>query len=139
MPPQFLLGIPELFASRRQAKMVSSLDKARAKAAIESTRSEQDFRTLEDPREQAQLRQSMYGRGMGKSSIATQEGARLTDIQARRNAALASQRGLQESGLSLIRKQRKYARRMFPLQVYNQVLGQAAEVGGMAGGGIPGA
>ena len=124
----------------RQQKMQMALEKDRAEAALASTRSEQEFRSLEDPREQAQLRQSMYGRGMGKSSIATQEGARLTDMQARRNAALASQRGLQESGLSLIRKQRKYARRLLPLQIaapFGEALKGAGQMA--AGGGVPGA
>lgn len=118
---QQFLNIFSSLAQRRQEKMASALEKQRAQAALGSVISEQGFRTLEDPREQAQLRQSLYARGMGKSSIATQDTARLSDIQGRRNAALASQRGLAESGLSLIRKQRKFARRMFPLKMYAQM------------------
>ena len=111
---------------RRQDKNASAYEKARAKAALADIEREQGFRKLEDPREQAMLRQSMFGRGLGKSSIATQEGARLTDIQARRNAALASQRELARSGLSLIRKQRKFARRIQWLPVLAQATGGAA-------------
>ena len=110
-------GLVGQFLDRRQQKMASALEKQRAHAALASVVREQGFRELEDPREQAQLRQSLYARGMGKSSIAAQDTARLTDIQARRQAALASQRGLAESGLSLIRRQRKFARRTFPLQM----------------------
>ena len=120
------------FANRRQEKMASGLEKYRAKAALAGIQSEREFRALEDPREQAELRQSLAGRGLSKSSIATQNTARLTDIQARRNAALAMQHESARRGLSLIRKRRKFARRMFPIDLYQQWVQGASEVAGAA-------
>ena len=114
------------------------LEKARAHAALEGTQSDIAFRGTEDPREQAALRQSLAGRGLGKSSIAQQDTARLSDMQARRMAALQSQQGIQERGLSLIRRTRKYQRRMMPFDIFGLVSQQAEQVGSVMAG-MPGA
>lgn len=136
-----ILGIAGGLIDWRQRKMAMALEKQRAQAALDSVEREQGFRALEDPREQAQLRQSMFARGLGKSSVATQEGSRLTDIQARRNAALASQRDLAASGLTLIRRQRRYARRQLPFEIANPFVAQAKQAASMIGGagGMPAA
>ena len=125
----------KMFADRRQAKMASGYEKARAQAALDQTNSEIGFRGLEDPREQAQMRQELAARGLGKSSISDQNRARLTDIQARRMAALGRQKAIEEHGLSLIRKRRKYARRIFPLQLLSQSIEAGKEIASAAPGG----
>ena len=124
----------KMFSDRRQAKMASGYEKARAQAALDQTNDEIGFRGLEDPREQAQMRQELAARGLGRSSIADQNRARLTDIQARRMAALNRQKGIEEHGLSLIKRRRKHARRIFPLQL----LSQAVEAGKEISTGAPG-
>lgn len=128
-------------ARRRYQKAEYSLEKARAQAALDQTNREIGFRQLEDPREQAEMRQSLAARGLGKSSIADQNKGRLTDMQARRMAALGDQRNLQERGLSLIRKQRRLNRRQQWFDIAGSFIktgeqaGQMAMGGGAGGGG----
>ena len=112
---------------RRLKRQTSAMEKAQQKAQLADIESEIGFRELEDPREQAQLRQSLFGRGMGKSSIATQNQARLTDIQARRRAVLARQKDLAHRGLSLIKLRARAAKRNYT--------GDLAEMWGVAMGG----
>ena len=122
---------------RRLDRKGYSAEKARAQAALDEIESEQGFRQLEDPREQKELKQSLFGRGLGKSSIATQNTARLSDIQARRRASLGRQRDLALRGLDLIRYRRKAARRLLPLQIYGMVENKFGEAAG-ALAGMPG-
>ena len=104
-------------AAMKLQKRQSSLERAQAAANLMDLDSEIEFRQTEDPREQSLLKQSMFGRGLGKSTINDQARARLTDIQARRMAALQRNREISRQGLSLIRKMRKYRRRMIPLDI----------------------
>lgn len=127
-----LLSVVGSLLGRRQDKMSSSFDKWRAQAALENADSEIGFRQLEDPREQSLLKQSMFGRGLGKSTINDQAKARLTDIQARRMAALSRQREEARRGLSLIRKRRKFSRRMFPFNMFQTIVGGIEETAGLA-------
>lgn len=122
-------------ARRRYQKAEYGLEKARAHAALDQTNREIGFRQLEDPREQAEMRQSLAARGLGKSSIADQNKGRLTDMQARRMAALGDQRNLQERGLSLIRKQRRLNRR----QQWFDIAGMFVKTGEQAGQAAMGA
>lgn len=61
----------------------------------------QQFREKEDPREQAQLNQGMWARGLGKSSINDQNRERLLSIQSNRNEQLAR-------AMELVHKKRRY-------------------------------
>jgi hypothetical protein len=71
----------------------------------------QAHRAVEDPREQAHLNQSMWGRGLGKSTIATQDMERLKGIQGRRNAALERQALIAAKEISLYKKYWRHKRR----------------------------
>lgn len=129
-------GLFKMFSKtgRNLRKKESAMERARAKAQLADIESEIGFRELEDPREQAQMRQSLFARGMGKSSIATQNQARLGDIQARRRAVLARQKDLAHRGLSLIRLRARAARRFMPfdtLDTLTQMAGGAASMYGM--------
>lgn len=116
------LGIFGKFSktARRLRKKQKSFDKAQRHAQIADIESELAFREKEDPREQAQLRQSMAGRGLGKSTINDQAQARLLDLQARRRAASERQRDLAHRGLSLIKLKAKAARRMLPVELLDE-------------------
>lgn len=70
-------------------KAKSRLERARANQAIADITSQQELRKTEDPREQAYNKQTLFARGLGKSTIADQDTSRLTGQQAARNAALA--------------------------------------------------
>lgn len=123
---------------RKLEREERKLESLRAHAALAGIREERAFRETEDPREQAMLRASMFGRGLGKSTIAEQEAGRLTGIQARRRAVLARQEEMALQGISILRKRRKAAKR----QVYPQLgmafladVSSAAEQAAKAGAG----
>ena len=123
-------------ARRRYQHQEFSNEQARAQAALNATRSEIGFRQLEDPREQAQLRQDLAARGLGNSSISAQNTARQQDIQARRMAALRSQEDLGNRGLSLLHKQRRLNRRQqwFDIATMINKTGEQATEGALSGG-----
>jgi len=100
-----------------------------ARANIESVKEAIAFREVEDPREQAQLNQGLFARGLGKSSIAEQDKSRLSLIQRNRRNQL--DRGLQiaEKGLSLIKKRWTYSHRIQWAQSVDDLL---SLVGGVA-------
>ena len=108
------------------------LEKAQLAESYRGAQSDREFRQLEDPREQAELKQSLFGRGLGKSSIAQRDTARLSDIQSRRMAALQAREEISRKGLSLFRKQRKFNKRMIPLDILGMMIssGNQATSGG---------
>src|SRR5262245_55025233 len=124
----FIGGLAQRFThtGRRLARRERSFQRAQAQAQLADVQSEIGFRQLEDPREQAQLRGSLFGRGLGKSSIATQNTARLTDIQARRMAALQRRQDLAARGIDLIKLRAKAARRLMPFDIIDDLTGAAA-------------
>jgi len=87
-------------------------------------------RETEDPREQAFQKQSMFGRGLGKSSIMEQEGKRLTDAQARRNASLSRAHKLTVDGLRLLKKKKQLANAMMWASSLDSLINLAAGAGG---------
>lgn len=119
---------------RKLKKMEHNYEKARQYAALAGIKDEQRFRKEEDPRERALLKQSLFGRGLGKSSIYDQDMARLTKAQARQRAALKRQKGIVYGGLSLIRQRRKYERRMLPMQIWGDIQGAASSAAPFLGG-----
>ena len=116
-------------SGRNLKKREFQLERDRAKAALADIRAEQAFRLEEDPREQAAMTQSMFARGMGKSSIREQDTARITGMQARRNAALFRAEGIAAQGLSLIRRRRKYGQRTAWAQSLDDILALAGATG----------
>ncbi len=118
---------------RKLARKEKSFQKAQQHAQIADIESEMAFRQTEDPRERVALKQSMFGRGLGKSTIATQGATRLGDMQARRRAALERQKDLAHRGLSLIKLRARAARRFLPYDILD--LGESA-LGSLAGMGM---
>lgn len=111
------------------------------KAGIEG---EQAFRLTEDPREQAFQKSSMFARGLGKSSINEQEGTRLTEMQGRRNAALARGHKLAVDGLALLKKKKRAQNQLMWASTIDDVIGlwggaassmNSLGIGGGGGGG----
>lgn len=136
----FLKSFAEKYSSsgRRLKKKERSFQKAQQKYQIANIDEELGFRAKEDPREQSMLRQSMFGRGLGKSTIHAQGMERLKGMQARRIAALKRNRDLAQRGLSLIKLRAKTARRLAPYDWADDAL-QGFELAGGAGllGGKP--
>ena len=105
-----------------QSKFIARSNIASVKEAIA-------FRELEDPREQAQQRQGMFARGLGKSSIADQDKTRLDMIQKHRRDSLNRGLHIAEKGLSLIKKRMTYSKRIQWAQSVDDLL---SLVGGVA-------
>lgn len=124
---------------RRLARKERGYQKAQAHAQIADIESQLAARAQEDPREQSMLKQSMFGRGLGKSTIATQNMKRLTENQARSRAALQRNLDLAHRGLSLIKLRARAARRFLPYDILDEVGSTAAQgaelAAGMGGGG----
>lgn len=123
-------------ARRRLERQQFRLERARARAALANIQGEIAFREKENPREMAALRQSMFGRGLGRSTIASQEQERLAGIHARRMAALLESQAIAERGLRLLRRRRRFQRIMEPFS-YLDALAQAGLVVGGAVTGNP--
>lgn len=68
----------------RYKKHIRSLERQKAEMMLNNANAAIAFREKEDPREQAHLKQSMWGRGLGKSSISDQDTERLNMIQEQR-------------------------------------------------------
>ena len=114
------------------------------RAAAERTWSierQQEFRRAEDPREQAKLKQSLWGRGLGKSTISQQDTDRLSDIQRRRNEGLEGAHRVSVLHEQYIRAKHKYQRRSQYAEYLDTIVNVAlgASGAGMMGGDSGGA
>lgn len=121
-------------SGRNLASKTYAQEKRVARAQISAIKNQQEFRKTEDVREQAGLKQGMFGRGLGKSSIFEQDKDRLTNIQKYRNEALAKQLVIAERGLSLIKKRWRYGKRVQWAQSVDDLIAVAGGVVGIAGG-----
>ena len=106
---------------------------SQADARINSLNRSLDFRHTEDPREQAHNKQSLFGRGLGLSTIAQQDTGRLTQIQNNRNAALLEQYNLALQYRKYLSAQKEYERRQMYAALADDVLNVFSA--GMTGGG----
>ena len=106
---------------------------SQADARINSLNRSIDFRHTEDPREQAHNKQSLFGRGLGLSTIAQQDTGRLTQIQNNRNAALLEQYNLALQYRKYLSAQKEYERRQAYAALADDVLN--IYTAGMSGGG----
>lgn len=123
---------------KRLKRLEAERESLAAHGALRGIEEEQAFRETEDPREQAALRASMFARGLGKSTIASQEQARLTAIQQRRRAHLARQQEIAQKGIHILRARRKMAKRMVLPQFFAALQADAAAIAGaMAGAPTP--
>ena len=116
------------------------LENAQADRAINDVQRQQDTRAVEDPREQASLKQGLWGRGLGKSTIAEQDTSRLTGQQERRNASLAEAHKVAQYNKEYIKFKQKYDRESRYYQLVDSIISIAAGAGGGAqtsqGGGF---
>lgn len=129
-----LFQIMGQFFQKRQDSLTSSYEKARAHAALANIQDQIAFRREESPRERALLNQSLFSRGLGNSSIADQDKSRLRRAQRRQLASLRRDEDMANRGLSLIRKQRAFSRRMFPFGIASSLAQGLDAASGRAGG-----
>lgn len=116
---------------KRYRKAKFKLERAQANKAIADIQSQQELRKVEDPREQAHMKQTLFGRGLGKSTIAEQDTSRLTGQQAARNAALDRAMHAAVRYKQYIKKRQRYERKA----VYAQMLDSLVSLAGGIGGG----
>ena len=114
---------------RRLRKREYQQNRRTAQAAIENVKAEQVWREKEDPREQAFLNQSMYARGLGKSSIAGQNKERLGLQQKLRNEALGRNLEIAEHNLALINRRWRFGKKFQWAQSADDILS-------LVGGGL---
>ena len=112
----------------RKAKF--KLERAQANKAIQDIMSQQKLRKTEDPREQAHMKQSLFGRGIGKSTIADQDTARLTGQQKARNDALTRSLHVATRYKQYLKKRQRYERKSVYAQMLDSLLSMVPLVGG---------
>lgn len=107
-------------AKARKSK--SKLLMSQANARIQAAERARMFREKEDPREQAHNKQTLFARGMGKSTIAEQDTERLSMIQSHRNASIASALHLAVRYKQYLKVMREYERRQAYAALADDVL-----------------
>lgn len=110
------------------------LERAAANKAIADIRSQKEWRLKEDPREQAHLNQSLWGRGLGKSSIADQDKERLTFMQQNRMAGIERAEALAIKQKRYLKRKHKHEKISMWLGLLDGIISLAA---GAGGGGQP--
>lgn len=114
--------------AQKYKKSMRVLQRNEAENRINEVNRQISFRASEDPREQAALKQGMFGRGLGKSTINDQETARLTTIQSHRNQRL-------QEASAQAREYRKMLNFKFALERRSQYIQIIDSLLGLAGGG----
>lgn len=119
-------SLPQLYSlfgtrPRRNRREAMRMQKARAKYGVEDLQAALETHKEETERERAFLKQSLFGRGMGKSSIATQEMSRQERLALRREAAMRRQLALAERGLALVRSRAKHEKRMEQMEMISGI------------------
>lgn len=129
-------SIGSLFSPRIRKVRASqrTLERSRAQNMVNDAERAIAFRGQEDPREQAQLNQSMFARGLGKSTIADQDKARLSMIQGQRMSKMIEARDYAYAYKKYIKRKHE----MEKVNKYMQVLDSILSVAGGAGGGPSG-
>jgi hypothetical protein len=115
----------------RYRKAKFKLERAQANKAIQDIESQQRLRAVEDPREQAHMKQSMFARGLGKSTISDQDTSRLTGQQKARNEALTRSLHVATRYKQYLKKRQRYERK----SVYSQMLDSLLSMVPLIGGG----
>jgi hypothetical protein len=125
--------------AQRMKKKKFKLERAAANKTIADIGSQQTLRKTEDPREQAHLMQSMFARGLGKSTIRDQDTARLTGQQEARNAALKRAMHVAVRYKQYLKKKQRYERKSVYAQALDTIVSAAMMVGtmGLSGGDAP--
>jgi hypothetical protein len=128
--------------ARRGARGARGLEKARAKAALDSMIGERDRQELSHPREMGILKGSLAGRGLRrnkkqKGDIWKQETDFLKSSHNRERAAIEQQIAIGGKSMSLLHNRNKLRRRMLPLEIWGDIqsaAGAGAEAMGAYGG-----
>jgi len=106
------------------------LQNAQAQKQIDDVQRAIDTRATEDPREQASLKQGLWGRGLGKSTIAEQDTQRLSDQQTRRNQSLAQAMDIAHKNKQYLKSKAKYDRTSMYIGILDSIISIAAGAGG---------
>lgn len=132
--------------AKKYQKSIRGLENKRAHMMVTNAQNAIAFREKEDPREQAFLKQSMWGRGLGKSSISDQETDRLNMIQSQRMGRLNDAFDYAMRYKAMIKKKHRYEKYNQYAQAVDSIIalwggagGGASGVGGANGGGDSGA
>lgn len=126
--------------AQKYKKSMRKLQRNEADNRIAEANRQIAFRTTEDPREQAALKQGMFGRGLGKSTIHDQDKARLDTIQSSRNARMKEGHEQATEYRRMLSHKFALERRSQYIQIIDSLLGlagggQGGEMGGGMGGG----
>lgn len=111
----------------RYKKAIRGLENRRVNMMLTKAQNAIDFRAQEDPREHSMLMHSMWGRGLGKSSIFDQAKERLQLIQDQRNEML-------RLNLDYARKYKTYIKRKHHWEKVNQYYEMIDGIIGLASG-----
>ncbi len=125
-----MIGLAKGLFGLRAGKSQRSFERARSQAAVDEAQRNSDEFNQNAPINQARLSQSLASRGVGNSSIATQDTTNLTATQGRQRAALQSNLEMARSAKSMMRRQQKYQHRMGPLNFYEQLIARTGQMMG---------
>lgn len=126
-------SIGGLFSPRikKYQRSIKRLETLRANNMVENANRAIKFRESEDPREQAHFKQTMFARGLGKSTIHDQDKARLDMIQTQRNSRLKEAQDYAYAFKKMIRRKHDYEK----VNKYMQILDSIVSIAAGAGGG----
>lgn len=119
----FFQSIADTFWGSAARRAQGRYRRQAAQQSIYDVEAQQLWRSGEDPREQAHQKQSMFSRGIGKSSMARQEGARLGLQQSQRNTKLSQQHQLAKFYKLYIDRQTRYEEISSYLSLADGILG----------------
>lgn len=127
-----MTSIGGLFSPRikKYQRSVKRLETLRANQLVANADRALAFREKEDPREQAFLKQRMFGRGLGKSSINDEETERLGMIQSQRMARLKEAQDYAYAFKKMIRRKHDYEKVNKYMQIIDSIISIAAGAGG---------
>lgn len=125
-------SIGGLFSPRikKYQRSIKNLEKQRAANMVANANRALQFREQEDPREQAHMKQSMFARGLGKSTIHDQDKARLDMIQSQRNQRLKEAQTYAYAYKKMIRRKHDYEKVNKYMQIIDSIISIAAGAGG---------
>ena len=121
--------------AQKYKKAMRKLQRNEADNRINEANRQIAFRATEDPREQANLKQTSFARGLGKSTIFDQDKDRLTQIQTQRNTRLGEAHAQATLYRQMLSHKFALERRSQYIQIIDSILGiagggQGGEMGG---------
>lgn len=127
-----MTSIGGLFSPRikRYQKNIRDLERQRADQMVNNANRAIQFREAEDPREQSFLKQRTFARGLGKSSIADEDKARLEMIQSHRMGKLREAQSYAYEYKKMIRNKHKFEKVNRYMQIIDSIISIAAGAGG---------